>query len=575
MKHFQLSNTLKTNRILSKKYLAPFLMILLIAILFLVENANAQAPEKMSYQAVIRDAGENLLVNKAIKVRISVLSGSATGSIVYSETHSVSTNENGLVTLSIGSGTVISGTFSSINWASGIYFIKTETDPTGGTNYSISGTSQLLSVPFAFYAKNSGGDGFWKTGANGIYHNTGNVGIGTNNPSSALHVSGEELIDNNGKIFLGNNRIFFEDEGSISSFDDYHKILFRRSENILELNEFGKIVFSPGTMTDTLKNKMVLMPDGKIGIGTATPTALLHVNGNGTGEGNVLFTGFKKGVDPGDPPASGSGTRMMWYPDKAAFRAGIVYNTNWDKDSIGYYSVGMGWGTLAKGDYSTALGLATKATGVASFTNGNSTAASGGSSTAMGQNSKASGYISMAAGMYTVASGSISTALGSYSNASGDYSFAINLNDQPGPLVAANTFRISGATTIGGNVAWNNYSDIRLKKDIQKLSTENNLEKIILLNGVRFRWKDNDSLLNLGFIAQEVLNIIPESVRYDKLNDIYSMEYTAIIPVLVEGMKEQQQQIEQLKNENLQLQNSLNELKQLKADIELLKSKLP
>lgn len=113
----------------------------------------AQAPDKMSYQAVLRDAGNNLLTNKSVSMRISVLQGNAFGSAVYVETHAVSTNGNGLVTVEIGSGTPSTGTFASINWANGPYFIKTETDPNAGTNYSISGTSQLLSVPYALSAK--------------------------------------------------------------------------------------------------------------------------------------------------------------------------------------------------------------------------------------------------------------------------------------------------------------------------------------------------------------------------------------------------------------------------------------
>lgn len=109
----------------------------------------AQAPSKMSYQAVIRNNGEGLVVNHAIGMRISILQGSATGAVVYTETHTSTTNANGLVSIEIGGG----AGFDAINWAVGPHFLKTETDPTGGTNYSISGVSQILSVPYAMYAK--------------------------------------------------------------------------------------------------------------------------------------------------------------------------------------------------------------------------------------------------------------------------------------------------------------------------------------------------------------------------------------------------------------------------------------
>ncbi len=116
----------------------------------------AQAPHKMSYQAVIRNSNNALVTNASVGMRISILQGNITGAVIYSETHLINSNANGLVSLEIGGGSVLSGTFSSIGWASGPYFVKTETDPSGGSNYSISGTSQLLSVPYALYAETSG-----------------------------------------------------------------------------------------------------------------------------------------------------------------------------------------------------------------------------------------------------------------------------------------------------------------------------------------------------------------------------------------------------------------------------------
>jgi len=113
----------------------------------------AQAPEKMSYQAVIRDLNNDLVTNQTVGMRISILQGSLAGPAVYIETHSVPTNDNGLVSLEIGTGDVVDGDLLTIDWANDIYFIKTETDPEGLTNYSITGVSQLLSVPYALHAK--------------------------------------------------------------------------------------------------------------------------------------------------------------------------------------------------------------------------------------------------------------------------------------------------------------------------------------------------------------------------------------------------------------------------------------
>ena len=128
-------------------------IITVCAVLLMTASVFAQAPEKMSYQAVVRDGSNALVSSTAVGMQISILQGSASGTAVYVETQTPTSNINGLVSLEIGSGTVVSGDFTTIDWANGPYFIKTETDPTGGTSYTITGTSQLLSVPYALHAK--------------------------------------------------------------------------------------------------------------------------------------------------------------------------------------------------------------------------------------------------------------------------------------------------------------------------------------------------------------------------------------------------------------------------------------
>jgi len=137
-----------------------------VGALLLTLSSFAQAPEKMSYQAVIRGANNALVTNQQVGMQISILQGSTA---VYEETQTPTSNTNGLVSLEIGTGTVISGSFTAIDWSADTYFIKTETDPTGGTNYTITGTSQLLSVPFALYAKTS-------SDAGAVAANTAKVG---------------------------------------------------------------------------------------------------------------------------------------------------------------------------------------------------------------------------------------------------------------------------------------------------------------------------------------------------------------------------------------------------------------
>jgi len=132
----------------------------LVVGLLLTASVWAQAPQKMSYQAVIRNSSNALITSTPVGMKISILQGSPTGTAVYVETQTPSTNANGLVSLQIGTGIVVTGTFATINWAAGPYFIKTQTDPTGGTAYTIAGTNELMSVPYALFSANAGVGGF-------------------------------------------------------------------------------------------------------------------------------------------------------------------------------------------------------------------------------------------------------------------------------------------------------------------------------------------------------------------------------------------------------------------------------
>jgi hypothetical protein len=180
----------------------------LLALAALALTIFAQSPDLMTYQAVLRDAENHLLTNQAVAIQISILQGTPNGASVYTEIHAVTTNDNGLVSLEIGDG-VSGDDFSLIDWSSGPFYIKTETDPAGGSNYTITSTSQLLSVPYSKYADAAGnvfsgdyGDlagapvnvsaftndaGYlsselWSLNGNDIYYQGGNVVIGTNTP---------------------------------------------------------------------------------------------------------------------------------------------------------------------------------------------------------------------------------------------------------------------------------------------------------------------------------------------------------------------------------------------------------
>jgi uncharacterized protein (TIGR02145 family) len=125
-------------------------VITFFSALILTVSVYAQSPEKMSYQAVIRNSSGALVTTTQIGMEINIRQGSPTGTIVYTETQTPTTNVNGLVSIEIGGGTG----FNTIDWANGPYFIETNTAVVQPlTTYTITGTSQLLSVPYALHAK--------------------------------------------------------------------------------------------------------------------------------------------------------------------------------------------------------------------------------------------------------------------------------------------------------------------------------------------------------------------------------------------------------------------------------------
>jgi len=336
-----------------------------------------------------------------------------------------------------------------------------------------------------------------------------------------------------------------------------------------------------------------------IGIGTTNPVARLHIS-----DSNVVFTGpLNVAVTTNfNPPVQGPGTRMMWYPQKAAFRVGNVDGTHWDKDSIGNFSFASGYKTkakgtastamgenatalgrssvalgeyaMAKGDYSTALGYYayangpySTAIGFATAAMGNSTIAMGGGSSAygdyaisLGYGNEASGYYSTSMGLSTRAKGYASAAAGMGTTAKNSSVFVVGrYNDT---TAVASLFEVGNGTmeTSRSNamvVSSNGYvwiqgyltqaGDARLKKNILPLS--NSLASIQQINAYSYDWKDENRGKDqqIGVLAQELKKIYPQLVK-EQSNGELSVNYIGLIPVLLEGMKEQQRQIEELKH---------------------------
>jgi uncharacterized protein (TIGR02145 family) len=276
----------------------------------------AQAPQKMSYQAVIRNSSDALITNQAIGIRISILQGSASGTIVYTETQTPTTNANGLVSIEIGGG----AGFNTIDWAAGPYFIKTETDPAGGANYTITGTSEILSVPYALFARTVASytetDPLFGTsaasGITGTNISNWNTAYGWGNHTSAGYAPNTRALTINGTTLdLTANRSW--NVGTVTSVGLSLPDIFSLS---------GSPITTTGTLTATLAsqtaNQIFASPNASSGaptfrtlvnadipnldwskITTGKPTTLsgygitdaVNTTGNQTIAGNKTFTG--------------------------------------------------------------------------------------------------------------------------------------------------------------------------------------------------------------------------------------------------------------------------------------------
>ncbi len=277
--------------------------------------------------------------------------------------------------------------------------------------------------------------------------NTGRVGIGTTSPAASIDI--RSAVESGATFNLG-------------TFDDSHYLYLHSGRGgssplspVMIWQEGDPMRFASwGTQYNEY---MRISEVGYVGIGTIAPTTMLEVadtiystsGGFKFPDGSVQQTAASiSGADgflssgtfgSGSIPVEGAGTRMMWYPAKAAFRVGQVTGSQWDDAQIGNHSIGIGYNTTASGSYSIAIGGNNTASATAATALGASTRALGLASTTMGNNTEAEGAYSTAMGAGTVAYGVYSMAMGHEIEARGSHTFAIALSDQNGLQVTQDT----------------------------------------------------------------------------------------------------------------------------------------
>jgi hypothetical protein len=301
--------------------------------------------------------------------------------------------------------------------------------------------------------------------------------------------------------------------------------------------------------------------------------------------GDVVFQSNADGglLAPGEfgtgtIPTEGAGTRLMWYPAKAAFRAGAVKDilggtdgtdgTEWNADNVGDYSTAFGANTTASGNVSTAMGSGTQASGLVSTAMGDETQASGYASTAMGEAAQAIGVASTAMGAFTIAATDRSLSIGEYnsSNLSADGTLFVVGNGSRTIPSDALVVDQSGDLTISGTLTEN--SDRRLKTQIQPLG-RGVLASLSEIEPVRFQFKDertHPSGPQIGLIAQQVQAQFPTLVSEGASGHL-SVSYSKLTAVLLKGLQEQQAQIDSLSREVRSLQQVKQGQKQLAEQV--------
>lgn len=548
-------------------------LILTVGLLLAGVSLYAQAPQQMTYQSVIRNSSDALIANSSVGIQISILQGSVSGTAVYIERHTPTTNINGLATLEIGTGTVVAGSFGTIDWSNGPYFIKTETDPNGGTTYSISGTSQLLSVPYALYAESSG-DGF-----SGDYNDLTNA---PTNVSSFTNDAGYVTTSNDADADPTNEIQTLNQAGSTVTLSNGGGTISVNDNDSDPTNEYQTLSINGSDLTISNGNTITL-PAGSGGGNTLDGAYDQGGAGLGrtitadAGAVQIINSGSNTtGLDVSSAVTNSTGVLSTHSGIGVAFRAestnpsnsfsAIQANTN---STVAVNSAILG--NNAGAGYGVTGQIPNTATGEAGVYGNNLRTTGGygvlgiGYNGTVGQSNYPAGF-----GIYGSNSGVSGLSIGTYGvGFNGVYGQTTDvINGWSGYFTQ--DIGVDGAGyAVGG---WITASDKRLKSDIVPIDSP--LEKLKMINGLYYTIESkskpyNSELLittrkQYGVIAQDVEKVFPEMVSekaiFNNAGDdtLYkTVNYDQLIPVLIEAVKELNDKVDELQHEVDQLKEEL------------------
>ena len=633
-------------------------LIISFLLLFGCSNVQAQVfPEGIAYQAQVTGATGNILSNVNVGVRFNIRSTSLTGAIVWQEDHSLTVNDLGHFAVNVGSGVSTgvgsAASFDQIDWASDSYFLEMLFDENNVGSYVSTITQQLMAVPFAFHSKTTEqtfslsslddvdttgiqiGDilewngSNWVPGADDIATAADTVQYAFIADSATY--ADTALFAQNCIILTNADSAYFSHYSDTSNFS-YIGMMAIYSDTSVFADTASYALNSPGNWkidgnsntdgsshflgtidsTDLIVKtndveRFRVKANGRIGFGNANPTADFQVD-------NIDGVVFSGEFGTGTLPATGGGTRMMFYPKKAAFRVGTVTTNYWDDLNIGDYSFATGYNTRATANYSAAFGVNSLASGEGAFAAGNGALATGDYSFAAGHNPSVSGAHSVGLGRGAIATDSGAVAIGYHPFAFGKYSLSLGnycysnedhsvtmgyhaqadhegsfiYNDHSDNLgyvttTAPNQFMVKAA---GGSIfystadlstgvelapgagSWSILSDRNAKEGVEEVDPSAFLDALSEIEVYKWNYKSQDtSIMHIGPMAQDFYEAFKLGTDSTTIN---SGDFDGINLLLLKALYEKAELLEAQDEDMLTLKKELNLLQEQRKELMLL-----